>query len=102
MGAIALAIARRRPHLPTKLLIIGLPTSGNTTAFNAVTKVEAATGTFGASGDEPNLATVTVCDPRLDRLAEMFNPKANIHADALVHSLGDERLPWIIRRDETV
>lgn len=67
--------------MATKLVIIGLPTSGKTTVFNALTGADATTGTFGASGDEPNLATVKVPDPRLDTLTDMFNPKAKVQAD---------------------
>ena len=67
--------------MATKLVIIGLPGSGKTTVFNALTRAEAATGTFGASGDEPNLATVKVPDQRLDVLTELFNPQRKVHAD---------------------
>ena len=55
--------------------IIGLPQSGKTTVFNALTngKVESS----GASGSmtETHLGVVKVPDLRLDRLAKMFNPK---------------------------
>lgn len=67
--------------MATKLVIIGLPTAGKTTVFNALTKAEAATGTFGASGDEPNLATVKVPDPRLDELTALFKPQRKVQAD---------------------
>lgn len=62
-------------------MIIGLPSSGKTTVFNALTRAEAETGTFGAGADEPNLATVKVPDPRLDRLTEMFQPQRKVPAD---------------------
>jgi len=65
----------------TKLVIIGLPSTGKTTVFNALTHAEAATGTFGSSGDEPNLATVKVPDPRLDALTELFKPERKMPAD---------------------
>jgi len=65
----------------TTLVIMGLPSSGKTTVFNALTRADAATGTFGASADEPNLATVKVPDPRLDKLTEMFNPQRKMPAD---------------------
>jgi ribosome-binding ATPase len=65
----------------TQLVIIGLPSSGKTTVFNALTQAEAQTGTFGAANDEPNLATVKVPDARLDRLTEMFNPQRKMPAD---------------------
>jgi GTP-binding protein YchF len=64
----------------TKLVIIGLPGSGKTTVFNALTSAEAKTGGFGGA-DEPNLATVKVPDPRLDKLTEMFQPKREVPAD---------------------
>jgi ribosome-binding ATPase len=66
--------------LTTKLVIIGLPGSGKTTVFNALSRASAQTGGFGGS-DEPNLATVKVPDPRLDLLTEMFNPKRKVPAD---------------------
>ena len=66
--------------MATTLVIMGLPSSGKTTVFNALTHAEAATGTFGAA-DEPNLATVKVPDARLDTLTEMFNPQRKVPAD---------------------
>ncbi len=71
----------KEPNVATKLVIIGLPTSGKTTVFNALTRADAATGTFGSSSDEPNLATVKVPDPRLDKLTSMFNPRSEVQAD---------------------
>ena len=65
----------------TKLVIVGLPSSGKTTVFNALTRGEAQTGTFGAAEGEPNLATVKVPDPRLDLLTEMFQPQRKVPAD---------------------
>lgn len=66
--------------MATTLVIMGLPNAGKTTVFNALTRAEATTGTFGAA-DEPNLATVKVPDPRLDRLTEMFRPQRQVEAD---------------------
>ncbi len=67
--------------MQTKLVIIGLPNAGKTTVFNALTRAEAATGTYGAAADEPNLATVKVPDPRLEALTALFNPQRTVHAD---------------------
>lgn len=67
--------------MATQLVIIGLPASGKTTVFNALTRAEAQTGTFGAADDDPNLATVKVPDPRLDRLTAMFQPQRKVPAD---------------------
>ena len=65
----------------TKLVIVGLPSSGKTTVFNALTRAEAQTGTIGAAEGEPNLATVKVPDPRLELLTEMFQPQRKVPAD---------------------
>ena len=67
--------------MATQLVIVGLPASGKTTVFNALTRAEAATGTFGANADEPNLATVKVPDERLDTLVELFHPQRRVPAD---------------------
>lgn len=67
--------------MATKLVIIGLPGSGKTTVFNALTRATATTGNFGGSSDEPNLATVKVPDPRLDALTDLFNPQRKVPAD---------------------
>lgn len=58
-----------------KLGIIGLPNSGKTTIFNALTRGNLPTG-VGTSGQfEVHTATVEVPDPRVDRLIAMYNPK---------------------------
>jgi ribosome-binding ATPase len=60
--------------------IIGLPRSGKTTIFNAVTKGHAQTGAYGA-GVQPNIGVVKVPDERLEKLAKLFNPKKFTLAD---------------------
>lgn len=64
-----------------RLVIVGLPSSGKTTVFNALTRAEAAVGTYTAAEDQPNLATVKVPDSRLDVLAGIFKPKKIVPAD---------------------
>lgn len=62
-----------------RLGIIGLPQSGKTTLFNALTRGSQPTG--GASGKiEVHTAVVDVPDPRVDRLSAMFKPKKTIYA----------------------
>ena len=62
-----------------RLGIIGLPQSGKTTLFNALTRGSMPTGT--ASGKiEVHTAVVDVPDPRVDVLSGMFNPKKTIYA----------------------
>ena len=67
--------------MPVQLVLIGLPQSGKTTVFNALTGLQAATGTFSGAEDEPNLATVKVPDPRLDELTQLFRPRRTVPAE---------------------
>ncbi len=62
-----------------QIAIIGLPLSGKTTVFNALTGARAKTGGYSASTDA-NVAVVQVPDPRLEELAKIFKPKKVIHA----------------------
>ena len=62
-----------------KLGIIGLPQSGKTTIFNALTRGNAPT-TASAGRFEVHTAVVEVPDPRVTRLSEMFKPKKTIYA----------------------
>ena len=62
-----------------RLGIIGLPQSGKTTLFNALTRGTVPTG--GLSGKmEVHTAVVDVPDPRVDQLSAMFKPKKTIYA----------------------
>ena len=60
--------------------IFGLPSSGQTTIFNALTKGHALTGAASAGQREANLATVAVPDSRVDRLSAMFKPRKTVYA----------------------
>jgi GTP-binding protein YchF len=61
-----------------RLGIFGLPQSGKTTLFNALTRGSQPTGT--ATGKiEVHTAVVDVPDPRVDRLSAMFKPKKTIY-----------------------
>ncbi|TMB82036.1 MAG: redox-regulated ATPase YchF [Chloroflexi bacterium] len=63
-----------------QVTIIGLPGSGKTTVFNALTGVQAETG-FSGGRAAPNLAVVKVPDARLERLAELYHPRKVTPAD---------------------
>jgi len=63
-----------------QVTIIGLPSAGKTTVFNALTGVQAETG-FSGGRAAPNLAVVKVPDARLDRLAELYHPRKVTPAD---------------------
>ena len=63
-----------------ELGIIGLPNSGKTTIFNALTASQAATSNVSSGKFETHVATVTVPDPRVDRLSRMFQPRKTTFA----------------------
>src|SRR5579859_4848501 len=60
--------------------IIGLPQSGKTTLFNALTKAGAPISGYATSTVQANIAVVQVPDPRLEPLAEIFNPEKVTYA----------------------
>jgi len=62
-----------------KLGIIGLPQSGKTTIFNALTRGDRPISISGGRF-EVNTAVVTVPDPRIDALSALFNPKKTSYA----------------------
>lgn len=58
-----------------KLGIVGLPNVGKSTLFNAITNAGAQSANYAFCTIEPNVGVVAVPDYRLDKLAEMYNPK---------------------------
>lgn len=62
-----------------RLGIIGLPQSGKTTLFNALTRGNQPTG-IATGKIEVHTAVVDVPDPRVDRLSAMYNPRKTIYA----------------------
>ena len=78
-----------------KLGIIGLPMSGRSTVFEALTRQ----GSDPASRREDRLAVVRVPDDRLDRLSKMFAPRKAIYAQVEYLLPGQEsqkkdQSPW--------
>ena len=59
--------------------IIGLPASGKTTLFNALTRGRAATGF--AAGRGANIGVAHVPDHRLDALTELYKPQRTVPAE---------------------
>ena len=60
--------------------IIGLPGSGKTTIFNALTRSSAASGSFGGNRSA-NVGVAHVPDDRLDKLTGIFKPKRTVPAE---------------------
>jgi ribosome-binding ATPase len=82
-----------------QVTIVGLPGSGKTTVFNALTGGHAETGGFSGSRAAPNVSVVKVPDERVDRLARLFNPKKTIYADV---TYVDVAIPAGAAREGTV
>src|SRR5262245_62886805 len=55
--------------------IVGLPNSGKTTLFNALTRAAAEITAYASVSDKPNVGMATIADDRLGRLAELVSAK---------------------------
>ena len=55
--------------------IVGLPNVGKSTLFNCLSNAKAQAANFPFCTIEPNVGTITVPDERLNKLAELINPK---------------------------
>jgi len=64
-----------------EISIIGLPKSGKTTVFNALTKSHAETGAFSPTAATPNIGMAKVADKRIDALSDIFKPKKTTYAE---------------------
>jgi GTP-binding protein YchF len=63
-----------------KVGLIGLPETGKTTLFNALTRSTAAVHSFGAHSNEINLGTIPVPDERFDFAVQVCHPKKQVRA----------------------
>src|SRR5207247_7618761 len=61
-----------------QLGIVGLPFSGKSTLFQAITKTHLDAAAMAKT--DPHVGVVKVPDERLDRCAELFSPKRSVHA----------------------
>ncbi len=71
-----------------RLGIIGLPSSGKTTLFNALTGANLPTGQLVSGRFEVHNATVNVPDPRLDTLGALFAPRKKVYAQVTYSDVG--------------
>src|SRR5688572_12492593 len=82
-----------------QVTIVGVPGSGKTTVFNALTGGHAETGGFSGSRAAPNVAVVKVPDEQVDRLSALFAPKKTTYADV---TYVDVAIPAGAAREGTV
>ena len=73
-----------------QLGIIGLPKSGKTTVFNALTRGKAETAAYSTGKTALNLGIVKVPDHRLEFLTRMFNPKRTVPASIEYIDIGTD------------
>ena len=67
--------------------IIGLPNSGKTTIFNALTRSHTETTAYSSGQLEIHTAVVDVPDERVERLSSMFQPRRTIFAQVVYHDI---------------
>lgn len=60
--------------------IVGLPNVGKSTLFSALTKKQVEAQNYAFTTIEPNISSVALKDPRIDKLAELINPKKIVYA----------------------
>ena len=60
--------------------IVGLPTVGKSTGFNALTAARAEAANDPFCTVEPNVGMVEVPDPRLEKLAKIVQPERTVPA----------------------
>ncbi|MFY9554184.1 MAG: redox-regulated ATPase YchF [Blastocatellia bacterium] len=63
-----------------KVGLVGFAGSGKTTIFNTLTGLTAEVGGYGAR-EKANVGVIKVPDHRVDKLAEIFNPKKKTYAE---------------------
>jgi GTP-binding protein YchF len=63
-----------------QLGIVGLPNSGKSTLFNALTRAGAAVAPYPFTTIDPNVGVAALVDPRLTALAEMVKPERVVPA----------------------
>ena len=66
--------------------IIGLPKSGRTTVFNALTGAKADTGSY--TPEAPHIGIAKVADPRIQTLVDMYKPKKTTPAELKYIDIG--------------
>jgi GTP-binding protein YchF len=63
-----------------KVGLVGFAGSGKTTIFNTLTGLTAEVGGYGGR-EKANVGVIKVPDPRVDKLAQIYNPKKKTYAE---------------------
>ncbi|MEO5360389.1 MAG: redox-regulated ATPase YchF [Nitrospirota bacterium] len=66
-----------------KIAITGLPNSGKTTVFNALTGLNAQTSIYPSSMEEPHVGSVRVNDKRVEILSGIYKPKKTTYSSII-------------------
>ena len=74
--------------MPINIGIIGVPQSGKTTVFNALTGAKADTVVHGTEGLNPNIGMAHVPEPRLKLLNEIFHPAKTVYSEVKYIDIG--------------
>ena len=83
--------------------IVGLPNSGKTTLFNALTHVGAQVTAYADVAQKPNLGMAVIADERLDRLAEVVGSKKTTPAAIrIVDVPGRAEIPGELRQADAL
>jgi len=69
-----------RPGNTLKMGIVGLPNVGKSTTFNLLSKMHVPAENFPFCTIDPNIAQVSISDPRFDKLVEIHKPKSQVPA----------------------
>ena len=67
--------------------LLGYPNSGKTTLFNALSGLDAATGSHPYTTTDTNLGMARVVDPLLDRVGVLENSRKTTHSTLDLHDL---------------
>jgi len=67
--------AQNFTSMALKCGIVGLPNVGKSTLFNCLSSAKAQAANFPFCTIEPNIGTISVPDPRLEKLESMVNPE---------------------------
>lgn len=77
---VSLTDENERLVLSLSIGIVGLPNVGKSTLFNALTDSDALAANYPFATIEPNTGIVPIPDPRLNKLAEIYNTKKIVPA----------------------